>query len=303
MYQQEMTDGPQQCRNWCFTLNNPTPADIQQLRSATTPPFKYLIFGEEEGESGTPHLQGFAIFCRSVRRSSAQATINPRAHLERMRGTSKQAADYCRKDDLQAFELGECPGPVGETTRRDRLGPLIEIGKTQGLRAMLESDPTTWARNYKGITAALHVLRDPGPRTSPPDVYWLVGGTGVGKTRAAVAFTPDSFYMKPAGKWWDGYDFEKTIIVDDYRLGYFGESFSYLLQLLDRYPMRVEYKGGSINLNSPTIIFTSAFTPSEVHSTDNEDIAQLLRRITKVIEVKKNVNVIFNDVICMDLNE
>lgn len=58
-----------------------------------------------------------------------------------------------------------------------------------------------------------------------------------------------------------------------------------LLRILDRYPLQVEYKGGSIPFNSPKIIITSCYHPAKMYET-NENIQQLLRRIDNIIEFK-----------------
>jgi hypothetical protein len=93
-----------QSRRWCFTLNNYTPAESAALTTlgqngSTT----YLVFGRETGASGTPHLQGFAIFATNQRLAAARLLI-PRAHLEVARGTSLQAAAYCKKEaDFEEF--------------------------------------------------------------------------------------------------------------------------------------------------------------------------------------------------------
>lgn len=47
---------PQKCRNWCFTLNNPTIDEIIEILDKN---FKYCIFGFEIGKKGTEHLQGY----------------------------------------------------------------------------------------------------------------------------------------------------------------------------------------------------------------------------------------------------
>lgn len=87
-------------RRYCFTLNNPTQGEsdlIAQLL-ADADRCKYGIVGRETGESGTPHLQGFVIFSNVQRFNAAKRLISPRAHLEPARGTSAQAAEYCKKD-------------------------------------------------------------------------------------------------------------------------------------------------------------------------------------------------------------
>lgn len=93
---------------WCFTLNNPTDQDRQHVGSLGVNPLrKYMVVGRESGESGTPHLQGFVIFTKPVTRYRVSRLL-PRAHLEVARGTSPQAADYCKKDG-DYDEYGELP--------------------------------------------------------------------------------------------------------------------------------------------------------------------------------------------------
>lgn len=100
---------------YVFTLNNYVDEDQQRLRDLA-PSCRYLVFGRETGESGTPHLQGFVIFGTSVRFNRAKRSIGDRCHLELARGNSRQAADYSKKDgDFEEF--GTPPGPVGRTNR------------------------------------------------------------------------------------------------------------------------------------------------------------------------------------------
>ena len=55
------------------------------------------------------------------------------------------------------------------------------------------------------------------PRIEPlADVcgIWLFGRSGIGKTRAALGKYPEAF-IKPRSIWWDGYQEEDVVIVDD----------------------------------------------------------------------------------------
>ena len=90
---------------WCFTINNWTPEDEECLALLTG--HKYIVFGRETGEDGTPHLQGFVQF-KSQRTLSSMSKALPRAHLEVTKGRPDQAAEYCKKDG-DFYEEGEVP--------------------------------------------------------------------------------------------------------------------------------------------------------------------------------------------------
>ena len=49
----------------------------------------YMVVGEEVGENGTPHRQGFVILKVRTRLSTMKKWI-PRGHLELMRGNCKR---------------------------------------------------------------------------------------------------------------------------------------------------------------------------------------------------------------------
>lgn len=99
---------------------------------------------------------------------------------------------------------------------------------------------------------------------------------------------PDNYYIlsgpntKHGALWFDGYVGQPVVILDDFRPWWC--QFSFLLRLLDRYPIQVQVKGGFVNFIPETIIIT---TPKDVHETfaqfrSEEDIQQIRRRITKV---------------------
>lgn len=108
---------------------------------------------------------------------------------------------------------------------------------------------------------------------------WYHGSTGSGKTRAALEEFPDAWVSMPNGKWFDGYDAHKAAIIDDFRKGWC--EYGVLLRLLDRYPLRVETKGGSRQWVPEVIIVTCPWAPDVLYGGDyyHDKIGQLLRRI------------------------
>lgn len=162
-----------QAARWVFTINNPTQADkdhvaelgINQLR-------KYLIVGREVGASGTPHLQGFVVFTRSIRRSRVSGFL-PRAHLEPARGSSQQAAAYCKKDN-DFDEYGECPAQRGANSVLEDLYEwgdsfIASTGRAPTSPEIAREHPTAYLRYPRATAlfqarAPLPQLRDGTPR-------------------------------------------------------------------------------------------------------------------------------------------
>lgn len=71
---------------------------------------QYIIYGKEIGKNETQHYQMFVVFRRTTSFSKVKK-IFPRAHIEHARGTFKEAADYCKKQDKYyeyGYEINVC---------------------------------------------------------------------------------------------------------------------------------------------------------------------------------------------------
>lgn len=135
-------------RRYCFTLNNFEQSDVDRLTALATD-CKYIVWGVETGDSGTPHLQGFVIFNSPVVFNSAKEKIGERAHLEGTQGTSKQAADYCKKDG-NFVEFGEIPSEQGKRTDWDRFTEyVVDLGRIPSQREICSTFPSLYARYHK----------------------------------------------------------------------------------------------------------------------------------------------------------
>lgn len=95
-------------------------------------------------------------------------------------------------------------------------------------------------------------------------------------------------YTKDSSHWWDGYDQQNCVLYDDYRKDFC--KFHILLRILDRYEYSAQVKGGYIQLNSPNIIITTTRSPEEMWMNRTyEDVNQLTRRITKITNLDKHL--------------
>lgn len=86
-------------KHWVFTLNNYVPGDET---GSWLLPFEYAVLGQEVGESGTPHIQGYVIFKKKYRLNQlkSHSSQGNRCHWEpqSVYSTPAQAADYCMKE-------------------------------------------------------------------------------------------------------------------------------------------------------------------------------------------------------------
>lgn len=256
-----------QAKHWCFTINNYTNDELLPRQSE----FDYMIVGYEVGKDGTPHLQGY-VAMKKVQYLTAMKKLMPRAHLEVMKGTPQQASDYCKKDG-QFKELGVLPQSQTKKALKKRQADYelaFELAKRQKL---YEIDRGMLLR----YGSSLRMIQKDHPAQMADNDYlcgiWMYGPPGVGKSRSARWMFPNS-YPKPLNKWWDGYQHEDFVIIDDIEpvhsvLGH------HIKQWADHYPFTAEQKGTSIRIRPKVLVITSNFTIDEIWS---GTIAEAIRR-------------------------
>lgn len=123
-------------------------------------------------------------------------------------------------------------------------------------------------------------------RESPPEVHIYFGDAGTGKSRLAHELAPDA-YIKVPGLWWDHYNGQPDVIMDDF---YGLDSYPYdlWLQLTDRYKFMAQVKGGIVPVNPKRIFFTSNRHPRDWYCSDPKYNSEaFFRRVTKILEFRK----------------
>lgn len=269
---------------WCFTLNNYTNEEEVSIQNAYTNDvnhISYLVYGREVGENGTRHLQGYVEFSQRLRITQVKRVLGQRLHLEKRLGNASQADEYCKKDgDFVTY--GEISVSV-QGQRRDLHSLHESLVNNRPLRYIADEHFSSFIRYQRGILAARSIYSS--PRNWIVSVIVYHGKTGLGKTRSVMDNLPsqDSVYIHPGGHWFDGYDNENIVLFDDFGGSEF--KLTYLLKLLDRYPMRVPIKGGFVNWAPHEIYITSNHPPTEWYPNAKEEhVNALLRRITNTVE-------------------
>lgn len=263
-------------RAWVFTLNNP-PSDNLDIDDW---PCKYLVFQKEVGANGTEHFQGYVEFCKPIRISGVRKLLD-RAHWEPRRGTREEARAYCTKEDtrvLGPWEFGEFE-KSSQGARTDVEGIKKRVMEGAPLKSIFEENTLEWLKFSRAIEKArlLYQVK----RDWEVNVIVLVGGTGVGKTRYVREVAPAAYWKQPS-TWWDGYDGESEVILDDF---YGWLPFHELLRVLDRYQHKVQFKGGNTEFLARTIYITSNKTPDKWYDSTKCHLPALYRRLTKLYYV------------------
>ncbi|AYP28860.1 MAG: putative viral replication protein [Cressdnaviricota sp.] len=288
IYTAQMTS---QARNHCFTLNNPREDDRERILAWKC---KYVVFGEEKGEEkGTPHFQGYVEWS-SPKRLETLKQMDTRISWHIRAGTATQAADYCKKGEQTKAEytLLKTAGPNygknavvhehGTISAQGKRTDIMDVGQQVvagvPLTEIASKYPCTWIRYCKGIKDLKATLMQ--HRTERPEVHWRYGVAGVGKTHVPAMLYPD-YYDKDGTQWWDGYEQQSCIIIDDFDGKW---PFRDLLRLLDRYKYQGQYKGGYVKINSPVIFICCEFSPYHIWPAEN-DLAQIKRRLASITHV------------------
>lgn len=112
-------------------------------------------------------------------------------------------------------------------------------------------------------------------------VLW--GSTGTGKSHRAWKAAGDAAYSKdPRTKFWCGYLSQRTVVLDEFRGAI---DISHLLRWTDRYPVRVEVKGGSVPLAANEIWITSNLHPRNWYPELDSATYEALERRLKIIQI------------------
>lgn len=273
-----------QLRNFCFTINNYTDDSHKALWSWDQ--VSYAIFGREVAPTtGTPHLQGYCELKSSKKFSTIKKKI-PTAKIAKRaeHATAAHNYVYCSKGgDFE--EIGQISNQ-GKRTDIEIATDLIQSGTP--MREVALNNPNTFVKFHRGLEKFQAVIIPPRDRNVAPEVICYWGKTEKGKTRHVyeqIEASPHYAWGPSQGKWFDGYTGQDCVFMDEFR----GQlPFGFLLTLIDRYPMRVEFKGGFTQMAATKFVFTSPKHPRDWYdlSGDAHDkIDQLLRRFTKIEEL------------------
>jgi len=252
----------------------PFPEDFRKKYAIT-----WLRGQMERGEGGYLHYQLLVGFDRKCRRRSVSNAF-PTAHIELSR--SAAASAYVWKENTRVgepFEFGCKPTRVNSKEDWESIWEAAKIGD------LTHIPPRIRIISYRTIRAiASDHARVPGI-VKECFVYW--GATGTGKSRTAWDLAGVDAYSKdPRSKFWDGYDGQESVVIDEFRGGI---DISHILRWTDRYPVRVEIKGASRPLLANKIWITSNISPDQWYPDIDPETLMALKRRLNVVHYNKSL--------------
>jgi len=273
-----------QSKTWCFTA-------FENFVVFDESTMKYLCYQfEVSPTTGKKHQQGYVEFITKKALGGAKKILGSKVHLEIRRGTQQQAIEYCKKPkpaevvkyDDDCFQFKEFGVPIKQGERKDLVSYVDDIKKGKTEYEMMEEHTNTWARYGSLYSRVRQMIYSKKPKPVP-FVWVLHGSPGTGKSKIANIISQyiedEPYIMSGNYKWWENYENNMCIIMDDYE----GQlQHKDLLQLLDRYKCKREKKNGTVYITSPIFFITCN------DMSWNKDEA-VNRRLTITTEVVKPV--------------
>jgi len=261
-----------QGKYWCITIkeNDFEPELLDGLQ---------WIKGQlEEGEGGFRHWQIVCCSQKKLRLGGIKSIFGNTSHCELSR--SSAANDYVWKEETRIegtqFEIGSQPRNRNNPKHWQEIWEAAKIGD-------LESIPyDIRVQNYRTIRSIASDYAQPIAMERQCMVFW--GATGTGKSRRAWAEAGIDAYPKdPRTKFWCGYRGQERVVIDEFRGGI---DIAHFLRWLDRYPVIVEIKGGSMVFFAKQIWITSNIHPRQWYPELDEATYLALERRLIIEEIE-----------------
>lgn len=187
------------------------------------------------------------------------------------------------------WEYGEWEESKGQGTRSD-ISEAVDLAVSEGMRAVAFKLPTAYVKYHKGLQALLDARVDARGDDDLPIVHCYWGRSGAGKTRSAMkdlrALGLGKVFKKTStmDRWWDGYNSEACVVIDEADKGYL--KLADFLALLDPGELLVSVKGTSRQFKGMHIICTSNKHPKDWYpNVTPDERAGMVRRFTSIVHM------------------
>jgi len=198
---------------WILTCPDPN-AVCESLSSGNLPSELSFATGQKEkGESGYVHWQLCVAFSKKVSLAAVTKLFGTGIHAELSR--SEAAVSYCTKEESrlsEPFSLGAKPFRRNSKTDWESVWSAAKSGDLDSIPANVR------VVSYRTLRAIGSDFTTCVGMSRTVVVFW--GVTGSGKSHRAWDEAGIDAYSKcPRSKFWDGYQDQQNVVVDEFRGG------------------------------------------------------------------------------------
>lgn len=280
-------------RKWFFTIWKIN-MDWEELYDDYNDIIKFCAGQLEKApETGRLHWQGCIHMvnpCRmtKMRRLLGLGKGEESGFLQEQQGTNEQVLEYVHKlrtSEGQRFEYGK-PSQQGLRSDLEAIRKRLRDGeKLLSIADDYFGSYIRYGRYFKEYQSL--VLQERSKKWRNIKVKFLSGPTRCGKTRYAYDnYDVDDIFKISCSdglKWFDGYQGQKVLILDEFKNQV---QLTRMLDLLDNWQCRLEYKGGITYALWDTVIITTNLRRCQVFPNQPPDlIAPLWSRVQEWVDM------------------
>lgn len=274
--------GNTKTRAYQLTLNQPERLQelLTNLRTYKSLDY-YMVSALEEGDK--THHKHYHIYIHFTNLIKLNLKKCCGAHVEKVIGSYNDNLLYFTKKGELTTEWGERPHQ-GLKTVADLKEMNLEEVPPQYYKIKKEIDAEEKVEN-EFFNMLEEIEKD---ELKAPDIIYITGGTGKGKTYKAYKLALEKYPKEKIGKITCKNDFLDIVnknadcfVIEEFRPSQIKASD--FLQLTDKYGYRANVKGGFVSLRPKCIIICSIIRPTEIYK--EEVNKQFLRRITETIDL------------------
>lgn len=283
-------------KSWFLTYPQCT-LDKEEVKAALLAkgkPVKGGVVARELHEDGTPHIHVYLLLEKEYTCTNQHFWDINGFHGNYQGAKSwSNVITYIKKDGnyLQFGDLDLEQKIQAQKSHKKVTGARLINGES--LESVVRDYPQLLhdLPNLEKAVASWKRLTTPGVTTKDIKGIWIVGPPGVGKSWL-VRKLEQSLYQKAQNKWWDGYEGQPAVCIDDMDLN--GSCLSHYIKIwADRYSCTGEIKGSTVQLGFRRFYVTSNYYPMEIFGDMSKEapfrqiIVEAIERRFHVVKINK----------------